>query len=195
VPRLIASVCQEKPIMATTTLVVDPASSRIAIRTRATGMLAKLAHDLEIVASSIGGKATLDGEGFSAELVVPVAGLAVAGTLHGDRVDTAALSSSDRAEIQHKIRDEVFAATKEVRVKASGATRARADVTVEIATGRVSSPVTLDVEDRGDVTRVAGRVELSMKRLGLKEVKGPLNAFRVSDGVEVLFDLTLRPAS
>jgi len=181
--------------MATTTLVVDTASSRIAIHTRAAGMLAKLAHDLEIVASGFAGKATLDGEGFSAELTVPIAGLSVAGTLHGDRVDTSALSPSDRAEIQHKIRDEVFAATKEVRVSARGSSRDRGDATVEVATGRVSIPVTLQVTDAGGLTRVSGRVELSMKRLGLKEVKGPLNAFRVSDGVEVIFDLTLRPAS
>jgi len=174
-------------------LVLEKASSRLAVRTHASGLLARLAHDLEIVASEISGAATLEDEGFSAELVVPVAGLRVAGVLRGDKVDQAALSASDRSEIERKIREEVFSGTREIAVRARGASRDRADISVEIASGRQSLSVALRAREEGELVRASGRVELSMKRLGIKEVKGPLGAFRVDDAVEVLFELTLRP--
>lgn len=181
--------------MAATVLVVDQGASRLVVHTRASGMLAKLAHDLELAATSLSGKVTLEGESFSAEIVVPVAGLSVTGTLHGERVDTSALSPSDRAEIAQKIRTEVFSATKEIRATARGQSRERAELTVDATSGRTSIPASITVTDQGGLTAVRGRVELSMKKLGLREVKGPLNAFRVSDTVEVLFELTLRPES
>ncbi|MDI1448804.1 hypothetical protein [Polyangium sp. 6x1] len=175
--------------------VVDRSTSKILVHTRASGMLARLAHDLELSAATFTGRATLEGEGFSAELVVPVAALQVVGTLHGERVDTSALSISDRSDIERKIRDEVFPGTKEVRVHAKGTSRDRAEVTVEVSSGRLSLPVPLRVAEEAGRTRVSGRITLSMKRLGLRDVKGPLGAFRVRDDVEVLFDVTLRPAS
>ncbi|WP_272421760.1 hypothetical protein [Polyangium jinanense] len=179
--------------MIVSALIVDRSSSKLLVHTRASGMLARLAHDLEITASVFSGRATLEGEGFSAELVVPVAALQVVGTLHGERVDTSALSSSDRSDIERKIRDEVFPGTKEVRVHAKGTSRDRAEVTVEVWRGRSSLPVSLRVTEEAGRTRVSGRTALSMMRLGLREVKGPLGAFRIRDEVEVLFDVTLRP--
>lgn len=181
--------------MTATTFVVEQASSRLTVRTRATGMLAKLAHDLDIAASSFSGKVALDGESFSAELTVAVSGLSVVGTLHGDKVDASVLSPSDRAEIAQKIRNEVLVGAKDVRVTARGNSRDHGEVLVEIGSGRLSVPVSIQVTDQGGLTHASGRVELSMKKLGLREVKGPLNAFRVSDVVEVLFELTLRPES
>jgi len=178
--------------MTATSLLIVPTSSKLRVRTRASGMLARLAHDLEIVAKDLSGRATLEGDGFSGELVVPVAALEVVGVLHGDRVDPSSLSGSDRAEIARKIREEVFSGTREIRARVRGASRQRADVTVEIQ-GRDTVSVPLGVKEDGDRVEVSGRVELSMKRLGLREVKGPLGAFRVRDGVEVIFELTLRP--
>lgn len=175
-----------------TALVVDPGASRLAIRTRAGGVLSRLAHDLEIIASALRGRATLEGDGFSAELVVPVADLRVAGALRGDRVDTDGLSSGDRAEIQRKMREEVFAGTAEIRARARGTSRQRADVTVELASGAITVPVALRVAEEASGMRVEGRVELSLKRLGVAEVKAPLGVFRVKDAVEVIFSLTLR---
>jgi hypothetical protein len=43
-----------------------------------------------------------------------------------------------------------------------------------------------------DDQRVSGRLELSIAGLGGGTVKGPMNAFRVKDTVEVLFDLEWR---
>jgi hypothetical protein len=176
-----------------TALVVDPVASRLAIRTRAAGVLSRLAHDLEIAASTLRGHATLEEDGFFGELVVPVAALRVVGALRGDRVDTDALWTSDRAEIERKMREDVFARTAEVRARARGTSRQRADVTVELATGAITVPVALRVTDEASGMRVEGSVELSLKRLGVAEVKAPLGVFRVKDAVEVIFALTLRP--
>jgi hypothetical protein len=37
--------------------------------------------------------------------------------------------------------------------------------------------------------RASGKVELSLSALGSDVVKGPMNAFRVKDDVEVMFDI------
>lgn len=174
---------------------LDPNASRLTIHTRAAGMLARLAHDLEITASELRGRARLDGESWTAELEVPVARLSVAGVLRGDRVDPDALSAGDRGDIERRLRGEVLGGTEIVTVRASGATRDRADVRVQVASGSGALVARLSSRDRGDgAIGVTGTCQLSMAALGVREVKGPLGAFKVRDELDVLFDLTLRPA-
>ena len=48
--------------------------SKVVVRTRATGMLARLAHDLEIVSTEVTGTATVEGGKWAAEVVVPLFG-------------------------------------------------------------------------------------------------------------------------
>jgi hypothetical protein len=177
----------------TVSWLVDPEASKLTVRTHATGMLARLAHNLELEASTLRGRASVAEEAFSAEIFVPVASLRVAGTLRGDRVHGAKLTASDRAEIERKLREEVLAGTVEVHAFGRGASRDRADITVEIASGKSTIPATLRVTEEASLLHVAGRVELSLKRLRVPEIKGPLGAFRVSDAVQVLFAFTLRP--
>lgn len=179
--------------MEPTTFSIDAAQSKISIRTRATGMLARLAHDLELSATDIRGTASrLDG-GFSGELTIPIAGIRVAGQLHGDRLDRDGISNSDRAEIEHKIRDEVFAGTKEIHVRGRGSAWTHVDATVETGRGKMPISVSVRSQDADDATRISGRTELSLAKLGVREIKGPLGAFKVKDAVEVLFEITLRP--
>jgi hypothetical protein len=130
---------------------------------------------------------------WTTDLRVAVSGLRVAGTLHGDRLDQAALSASDRAEIERKLRDEVLRVA-EVRVRASGRDRALAEVEVMAArTAQVRA--TLSVREAGDTAlQVVTSFPLSLRALGVAEVKGPLGAFKVDDAVQVLVDLRLRPA-
>jgi hypothetical protein len=159
------------------------------------GMLARLAHDLEIAASELRGHARLEGDTWTAELQVPVAGLRVAGTLHGDRLDTSALSAADRRDIARRMHQEVLGGTAVVQVRASGAARDRADVRVELASGSASLAVRLATRDKGDgAVEVSGSCQLSLAALRIREVKGPLGAFKIRDELEVAFELTLRPA-
>lgn len=160
-------------------------------------MLARLAHDLEIASTEVGGTATSDGASFTAELVVPVASLRVVGARKGDRLDTGVLSEGDRAEIERKIRVEVFEGDREVACKAEGSSLDRGEVALTI--GGVSSlmrraRLTQTVKEApGGGSSVEGRAELSLSALGIREVKGPLNAFRVADTVEVLYKFVVDP--
>lgn len=173
--------------------VIHPAASSLRIRTRATGLLARLAHDLEIRADALEGTVEEDAAGWTAELRVPVASLRVVGTLHGERVDQAALSASDRAEIERKLRAEVLRVPA-VTVRATGRDHAAAEV--EVTASRAAKTRTaLDVRQLGDgAVHVEASVPLSLRALGVAEVKGPLGAFKVDDQVTVLVDLRLRPA-
>ena len=175
-------------------LLVDPASSTLRVRTRATGLLARLAHDLELVAREMRGEASDQDGAWTAELVVPVQALRVAGTLRGDRLDPDALSPADREDIQRKLRSEVLG-PGEVRATASGPSRDRGEARITIGAKVGQAPVTLRVKDgEGGALRVAGESEVSLSRLGVAEIKGPLGAFKVKDKVSVLFDVVLRPS-
>ena len=177
-------------------LVVDTSASSLALRTRSKGLLARLAHDLELRSASVTGTATLDGDAWTAELSIPVASLRVAGTLHGDELDEAGLGATDRAEVERKVRDEVLVGTEAVRVTASGASRSGGGGKVALV--RKDAPTKLEVRsvvDRaGGGLSVKGRATVSLSALEVREVKGPLGAFRVADAVEILFDLALAPA-
>ena len=172
---------------------VDDSAATLTLRTRAEGLLARLAHDLEITAAGLGGKATLDGESWTADLSVPVASLRVVGALHGEELDREALSASDRAQIEQKMREDVFfAGATIVTASASGASLMRGEATITIASRSQRVPITLSAAPLvGGAARVTGRFTLSLDRLGAKPIKGPLGAFRVKDAVEVVFAIPL----
>lgn len=174
--------------------VLDADQSRVRIRTFAEGLFARLAHDLELVARAEG-----TSDGTSATLRLPLGRIEVAGTLVKDRVDGGALSATDRQDILRKMREDVFHAgtTDELRVEA------RLDADGEQVKVRIVPPHRPPLErrvairiDRGEGAapiRVHGRCELSLAALGSNVVKGPMNAFRVKDAVEILFELVFRP--
>lgn len=175
--------------MATKT--IDFQASTITIRTRAKGMLSRLAHDLEIDASRWDGAVELDGDAWKATLTFDVRGLRVVGALKGDRVDRAVLSASDKDEIERKIRSEVLPIDS-VTVSLSGTDRKRADVVVAGLVGEQKMSVPITVEERRDGELVVfGDLKLSLSRLGIKEIKGPLGAFKVDDAIAVAFWLML----
>lgn len=179
--------------MSAQSLLVDSAASSIALRTRAEGLLARVAHDLEIAAPLFRGRATLDGDTWTAELGVAVASLRVAGVVRGTDVDRGALSSSDRAQIEQKMRQDVFfGGVREVLAVAHGTSRTGGEATVSLGPRSQRVPVTLSVEaPSGGKITATGRFTLSLEKLGVKPIKGPLGAFRVKDAVEVLFTILL----
>ena len=175
--------------------VIDPASSRISIRTRAQGMFAAFAHDLELASTEVRGRAVDEGSSWSADIVVPVPSIRVVGTLRGERVDPNALSAADRADIERRLREEVLVAP-EVMATGRGTGRDRGEVTVAVGGARAAVPTTLQIaEEAGGRVRAKGRAEVSLSGLRIREVKGPLGAFKVSDKVEVLYELALAPES
>jgi hypothetical protein len=173
--------------------VIDPGSSRIAIHTRAQGVFAAFAHDLELTTTDVRGTAVDDGNSWSAEVAVPVESIHVAGALRGERVDQNVLSAADRADIEQRLRREVLVAP-EVLATGRGTARERGEVTVAVGGVRATVPTTLQVSaGGGGHLRAKGRAELSLSALRIREVKGPLGAFKVADKVEVLYELELVP--
>ena len=173
------------------------ADSRLAIETRAKGLLAKLAHDLSIKAGDLVCTASIEGDALEMELRARVRGLVVEGVLRGKDIDRGTLSASDRSDIQRKIAADVLKANEVVatvrcsapgNVLEPGRHDVSATVAVALGSARAETRTRASVEV-GDRIHASGRAAIKLSSLRIEPVKGPLNAFRVDDEVEVVYDL------
>ncbi len=179
-----------------TPLVLDPSLTTIRIRTFAEGLFSRLAHDLELGCRDVRGTAErgddVAREG-TARIEVPIGGLHVAGTVKDGRLDASGLSPSERADCLAKMRNDVFQAKDEraaIRIEAELA-GGRARMKLVCPNGRtLDRAVTLKVAAvEGGSTRVSGTIDVSLAAIGSAPVKGPMNAFRVKDVIQIAFDL------
>ncbi len=172
-------------------LEIDPARSTLKIFTYAEGLLAKLAHDLQLSASFGEGRAQERGDRVEVTLRVPLASMRVEGVVKGGRLDRQVLSGKDQEDILAKMRSEVFGgAAVDAALVVSGELRgARFEGTLTAPSGK-SAPIRAEVRRRvePEVERAEGSLDLSLLALGSGRIKGPLGAFRVSDRVHVEFD-------
>ncbi len=152
---------------------LDLERSRYVLRTRAKGLLSALAHDLELEGKFSSG----EGEGTSGRATVRPADLRVVGVLKGGKCDAHVLSASDVLEIERRTRADVLHGATEIEIVVRALDR------VEIAVGSRRAELRGKVHVRGAEVTASGT--LSMKALGLAEVKGPLGAFTVKDEIEV----------
>jgi hypothetical protein len=67
-------------------------------------------------------------------------------------------------------------------------------VQVETKLGKTNVPISIRGSEADGRVHISGRTELSLAKLGVREIKGPLGAFKVKDAVEVLFEIILRTA-
>lgn len=179
-----------------TKLVLDPDQSHVRLHTFAEGLLARLAHDLELECRGLSGSAERVSEDkATATLEAPITRIEVGGTLKSGRVDPHGLSPSDRDDVLDKMRKDVFhGSAGAVRIEATLEGPSKARVRVISPSGRTverSVPVRIDSSD--GTQRVSGSLDLSLHAIGSDAVKGPMNAFRVKDKVEVLFDVVFKP--
>lgn len=181
-------------------LLLDPAKSRVRIRTFAEGLFAKLAHDLELTCTKLEGRASRNDGSLTigtATVDVPVGGIEVAGILKGDTVDAKGLSQSERGDCLAKMRKEVFQSGESAMVRVhvvldGGSARVKIVPPNGRSIERTARPT---VTDDGDGRlRVKGAVDVSLASIGSATVKGPMNAFRVKDRVEILFEVVFYPA-
>jgi hypothetical protein len=173
---------------------IDLGASRLLIHTSATGLLARFAHDLEIEATKPDLDARVEGKRWKATLRAPVAGMRVVGVRKGEKVREDVLSHSDQDEIHRRLREQVLVAMDTVRVEAHGDAPEQGEATVILARGRQTVRLSSRVEtNHGAGTTISGRCKLSLSKLGVPEVKGPLGAFRVFDEVEILYSFAVRP--
>jgi hypothetical protein len=164
--------------------------SWLKLRTRARGFLARLAHDLELDATLIEGEGTRDGDAFDGVLRVAIDGIRLVGVIEkGGSVNPDTLSDADRHEVERKIRKEVFRGEPEVLVEIR-----RSDVRVRFGERITTVRPTLQQKETDDAFEIHATCSVSMRALGLMEVKGPLGAFAVKDDVEVEANLIVRRA-
>jgi hypothetical protein len=176
-------------------LVLDTAQSRVHVHTFAEGILARLAHDLELACVSLVGSAARGAEGSAAanaRVEAPLRGVSVVGVLGKDgRIDEQALSAAERRDILAKMHSDVFHAGPDAVVRVEthldgDAARLR----IILPNGKaVETLVRPDVRAEGEAIRATGTFELSLAAIGSDVVKGPLGAFRVKDRVRVSFDV------
>jgi hypothetical protein len=175
---------------------VDVSASRIRMQTRATGLLARFAHDLEIEAPDLDADVSVQGDRWSATLRFPVARLRVVGVVRKGQVDETVLSANDKDEIRQRMDEQVFGGTATVVVRAEGAKASSGAAMVELGKGTQKVPLRHDIAEGDDgANRIEGRCALSLRSLGVKEIKGPLGAFKVHDGVDVIYSVLLRPTA
>jgi hypothetical protein len=182
-----------------TDLVLDPTRSRVRLQTFAEGLLARLAHDLELVCGELSGTASRSSDtSATASIEVPLRGIAVAGVLEKDgRVDDRGLNPSERRDCIAKMYVDVFHARPDavvrVEVHVDGAS---ARVRVVPPNGKaVETVVRPEIRNEGDVVRATGSFEVSLMAIGSDVVKGPMSAFRVKDKVKVVFAVAFVPAA
>ena len=174
-----------------TDLVLDPTQSRVRIRTFAEGLLARLAHDLELTCRDLGGTATSEGKSGKGSIAVPLGGMTVAGVLKDGHLDDRALSATERRDIVAKMQHDVFHAGPEgvvrVEVHLDGSS---ARIRIVPPNGRaVETVIQPELRPDGAAVRATGAFEVSLMALGSEVVKGPMNAFRVKDKVRLTFDV------
>ena len=175
-------------------LVLDSAKSKVRLRTFAEGLFARLAHDLELECRGLTGSAEIDSSSGTragtARIVAPIEKIDVLGTLSKDKkVDPKGLSPSDREDCLGKMRKDVFHATSgNVTVEAT-IDSGKAKVTITPPNGKVVTTRAIALAG-DDATSVSGTLEVSLSAIGSDTVKGPMNAFRVKDVVEIVFDVT-----
>ena len=159
-------------------LTLDTTRSTLTLRTRAGGLFGALAHDLELSGTFARGTARRDGERWEGEVVIEPSAIKVVGVIKKGHVDKSVLSAGDMLEIERRLVEAL--GVREIVVRGSGsAERPEVRVTAK----RETSPKVKVRPSGEDGFAVAGTV--SIKGLGLAEVKGPLGAFVIKDDVEV----------
>jgi hypothetical protein len=158
---------------------LDPDRSSITLRTRAGGLFSVVAHDLELTARVSRGELKKEGDQYEGELAIEPSSIRVVGVIKRGSVDRNVLSASDVRDIEGRIAREIFGGVREIVVRGSGTPRS-AKIRV---TGKRETIADVRISDENNAFSARGSV--SIKGLGLDEVKGPLGAFVIKDAVEV----------
>ena len=175
-------------------LTLSPSGSHVRVRTFAEGMLARLAHDLELEWPVAEGHADLaSGE---ASVRIDADAVTVLGAKKGRHVDLGALSVSDREEIKRRLLGSIGADRGNgvivANIKIASGRSKVAKVEIALACGRATTDADVEMSEHDGTTRVTGSLTLSLRALGVPEIKGPLGAFRLKDRIELAFAAELR---
>lgn len=132
----------------------------------------------------------------TATLVAAVRDIEISGILRGGCVDAEGLSASDRTTCLERMHHDVFHdAVDEGIVVAVALDGEWATTRLRFPAGaEISAKLRPELSFVGDEIRATGRLDLSLAATGAGVVRGPMNAFRVKDGVDVWFEVVFVPA-
>ncbi len=171
----------------------------ITVRTSAEGMLARLAHDLELEWRVAEGTATIEAEQVTARLRITADALTVVGVRKNGALCRDVLSTGERADIKKKLLSSIGADREDAVIRAEitmeGAPPSdrpitapvAAKVLVELPCGRATTTADVRITMSEGVTHATGTLNLSLRALDIPEIKGPLGAFRLKDKIELAF--------
>ena len=178
---------------------IEPGTSSLSVWTEREGMLSPVGHDLILDAERFRGEVRVEGERARVELVVDTA-LRVRCARDGERELPAGVSQSDRRDIEKNLRKDVLRTGRfpEARFTAEGpasggdgSSRIQLRGRLELM-GR-TSPVTVELQRRGDPESYEARVRLRQTDFGIKPFTALLGTLRVKDEVEVRASVSLQP--
>ncbi len=171
----------------------------ITVRTFAEGMLARLAHDLELEWRVADGTATIEAAQVTARLRIAADAVTVVGVRKNGALDRDVLSTGERADIKKKLLSSIGADRQDAVIRAEitieGARTSDravmaplpAKVLVELPCGRATATADVHITTSDGVTHATGTLNLSLRALDIPEIKGPLGAFRLKDKIELAF--------
>lgn len=162
---------------------LDPARSTVTLRTFAGGLFSALAHDLELCGRVARGEAKSEGERWDGEIAIEPSSIKVVGVLRRGTVEKHVLSAGDVRDIENRVANEIFGGLREIVIRASGTTSSPTITVVGKRDAAAEMKVTVRSDGTARVFHAKGAV--SIRALGIPEVKGPLGAFVIKDSVEV----------
>jgi hypothetical protein len=178
-------------------LIVDKKRSTLTVWTFKAGLLARLAHDLQIEVSEY--HFVVHGDfrkEWSAELGIPVLGLGVLGAVKNKVLQAGKLSLDDRAEIEQTLRSEVLEADRfpliHYRASFHGPEN-QENIHGELTLKGQTRPVHVSGRLEKTITGVhlQGRVKILQSDFGIKPFQAFLGALKVKDEVEATWDIYL----
>lgn len=145
------------------------------------GLLARLAHDLQIRATSFDAK--LDGDAIT--LVVPLAKLKVEGAVEHGRVKPSVLSTSDLGKIERTMHDDVLTSARHPEARFEGtvdrkALRVQGRLTLH---GRTVELAPIALREDGELLRA--EVPLVPSRWGIAPYRALAGALKLQDRIVV----------
>ncbi len=180
------------------TYVLDKDSSKLFVWSYKEGLLSKIAHDLCILATQWEAPLEVDGDQFTVNLSVDVAGLKIQGVVKDGEV--VAMKPKDTADIEGDIvGKKVLLAGKYPQIRFTGkGSRAGNEVeaTGELTLRDATRPLNVKskVEDADGGFKVTGEIRFKQSDFGMKPFSAMLGTIKVQDELRVTWDLAYRPA-
>ncbi|WP_431902765.1 YceI family protein [Nonomuraea sp. bgisy101] len=171
---------------------LGPESGRILVKTTRAGLGAKAGHDLTIAVTRWRGDATVDPAdpaGCSVTVEVDAESLEVQGGTGGVKP----LTSSDREEIEKIIREKVLHSERypTITFRSSQVTGGTESFRVEGDLDMLGVARPIQVQGSLAEDRVHGSAAMAQSRWGIRPYSAFFGALKVSDDVEVQFDIGL----